>query len=69
MKKAVIVVIAVVVLGALAWTIAAKVAEANKTEAVANALKEPAVGSPAPAFTLTDTARKATIDAHPRVPR
>jgi alkyl hydroperoxide reductase subunit AhpC len=58
MKKAVILVILVVVLGALAWTIAAKVAEANKTEAVANALKEPAVGSPAPAFTLTDTRGK-----------
>jgi peroxiredoxin len=57
MKKAVILVI-LVVLGALAWTIAAKVAEANKTEAVANALQEPAVGSPAPAFTLTDTKGK-----------
>ena len=40
MKKAVIAVILVVVLGAAAWTIAAKVAEANKTEAVANALKD-----------------------------
>lgn len=58
MKKAVILVILIVVLGAAAWTIAAKVAEANKTEAVANALKEPAVGSPAPAFTLTDTKGK-----------
>lgn len=58
MKKAVILVILVVVLGAAAWTIAAKVAEANKTEAVANALKEPAVGSPAPALTLTDTRGK-----------
>ena len=58
MKKAVILVILIVVLGAAAWAIAAKVAEANKTEAVANALKEPAVGSPAPAFTLTDTKGK-----------
>jgi hypothetical protein len=58
MKKAVILVILVVVLGAAAWTIAAKVAEANKTEAVANALREPTVGSPAPAFTLTDTRGK-----------
>lgn len=58
MKKAVILVILVVVLGAAAWTIAAKVAEANKTEAVANALKEPAVGSPAPALKLTDTRGK-----------
>lgn len=54
MKKAVIVVIAVVLAG-LAWTIAAKVSEAEKTESFANALQEPAVGSPAPAFTLTDT--------------
>ena len=55
MKKAVILVIAVVILGAVAWT---KVAEANKTEAFANALQEPSVGSPAPAFTLTDTKGK-----------
>jgi peroxiredoxin len=58
MKKAVILVILVVVLGAVAWTIAAKVGDANKTEAVANALQEPAVGSPAPAFTLTDSRGK-----------
>src|SRR5688572_2294384 len=58
MKKAVILVILIVVLGAAAWTIAAKLAEANKTEAVANALKETAVGSPAPAFTLTDSKGK-----------
>ncbi len=58
MKKAVILVIVVVVLGAAAWTIAAKVAEAEKTEAVANALQEPSVGSPAPALTLTDTKGK-----------
>ena len=59
MKKALIVVIAVVVVGAgLAWTIAAKVAEAEKTESFANALKEPTVGSPAPSFTLTDTRGK-----------
>ena len=55
MKKAVIVVIAVVVVGAVAWTIAAKVSEAEKTETFANALAEPSVGAPAPAFTLTDT--------------
>ena len=58
MKKAVILVVAVVVLGAVAWTIAARVAEAEKTEAFANALQEPSVGSPAPAFTLTDTKGK-----------
>ena len=58
MKKAVIVVIAVVVLAGLAWAIAAKVAEAERTEKFANALKEPPVGSPAPAFTLTDTKGK-----------
>src|SRR5688572_18481143 len=58
MKKAVILVILAVVLGAVVWTVAAKVAEANRTESVANALKEPAVGSPAPAFTLTDTRGK-----------
>ena len=56
MKKTVIVVIAVVVVGAaLAWVVAAKLADAEKTERFANQLKEPAVGSPAPAFTLTDT--------------
>ncbi|HYI08138.1 MAG TPA: thioredoxin family protein [Thermoanaerobaculia bacterium] len=58
MKKAVIIVIAVVVLAGLAWTIAAKVGEAEKTENFANALKEPTVGSPAPALTLTDTRGK-----------
>ena len=57
MKKVVIVVILIVVVG-VAWTIAAKVSEANKTEQVANALREPSVGSPAPAFTLTDTKGK-----------
>ena len=58
MKKAVILVIAVVVLGGLAWAISAKVAEAERTEKFANGLKEPAVGSPAPALTLTDTKGK-----------
>ncbi len=58
MKKAVILVLAVIVFGGLAWAIAAKVAEADKTEKFANALSEPSVGSPAPAFTLTDTRGK-----------
>jgi peroxiredoxin len=58
MKKAVIVVIAVVVLAGLAWAIAAKVADAEKTEQFANGLKEPPVGSPAPALTLIDTRGK-----------
>src|SRR5688572_13730544 len=58
MKKAVILVILVVVLGGLAWAIAAKVADAEKTEQFASALKEPTVGSPAPALTLTDTKGK-----------
>lgn len=58
MKKVVILVIAIVILGALAWTIAAKVAEAEKTEKFANGLTEPAIGSPAPALTLTDTRGK-----------
>jgi peroxiredoxin len=58
MKKVVILVITVVILSGLAWAIAAKVAEAEKTEKFANALKEPSVGSPAPAFTLTDTKGK-----------
>ena len=58
MKKAVILVIAAVVLAGLAWAITAKVADAEKTEKFANALKEPAVGSPAPALTLTDTRGK-----------
>jgi peroxiredoxin len=57
MKKIVIVVIIAVVAG-LAWTIAAKVAEADKTEKFTNALQEPSVGSPAPAFTLTDSKGK-----------
>jgi peroxiredoxin len=57
MKKAVILVI-VILCAALAWTIAAKVAEANKTEEFANGLSEPSVGSPAPALTLTDTKGK-----------
>src|SRR5687768_196362 len=57
MKKAVIVVI-LVVIGGVAWAIAAKVSEAEKTEGFANALSEPSVGSPAPAFTLTDTRGK-----------
>ena len=58
MKKAVILVLAVIVFGVLAWAITAKVSEAEKTEKFANALSEPAVGSPAPAFTLTDTKGK-----------
>ncbi len=58
MKKSVILVLAVIVFGGLAWAIAAKVAEADKTEKFANALSEPSVGSPAPAFTLTDTRGK-----------
>lgn len=58
MKNTVIVVIAVVILAGLAWTIAAKVAEAERTEKFANALAEPAIGSPAPALTLTDTRGK-----------
>lgn len=58
MKKAMIVVIAAVVLAGLGWTIAAKVAEADRTEKFANGLKEPAIGSPAPALTLTDTKGK-----------
>lgn len=58
MKKAVIVVIAAVVLAGLAWAISAKVAEAEKTEKFANALAEPSIGSPAPALTLTDTRGK-----------
>ena len=53
MKKAVILVILVVIVGGLAWAIAAKVSEAEKTETIANALAEPSVGNPAPAFTLT----------------
>ena len=57
MKKAVIAVIAILVLGA-GLAIAAKLADANKTESFANALAEPSVGSPAPAFTLTDTKGK-----------
>lgn len=57
MKK-ILVIAAVIVLAGLAWTIAAKVSEAEKTETFANALKEPAVGSPAPALTLTDTKGK-----------
>lgn len=58
MKKTVIVVIFAVVLASLAWAIAAKVSEADKTEKFANGLKEPAVGSPAPALTLTDSRGK-----------
>ena len=58
MKKTVVLVIAVAVLAGLAWTIAAKVAEAERTEKFANGLAEPSVGSPAPAFTLTDTRGK-----------
>src|SRR5688500_776010 len=58
MKKAVILVLVVIVFGGLAWAIAAKVAEADKTERFANALSEPTVGSPAPALTLTDTKGK-----------
>lgn len=57
MKKVVILVILILFAG-LAWAIAAKVSEAEKTEQFANALKEPAVGSPAPALTLTDTKGK-----------
>lgn len=57
MKKAVIA--AVILVAALAaWAITAKVAEADKTEKFANGLKEPSVGSPAPALTLTDTKGK-----------
>jgi hypothetical protein len=55
MKKVVIALIAAVILAGLAWTIAANMAEADRTETFANALKEPAVGRPAPVFTLTDT--------------
>ena len=57
MKKAVI--LAVILCAGLAiWAIAAKVADADKTEKFANGLKEPSVGGPAPAFTLTDTKGK-----------
>ncbi len=57
MKKAVI--LAVILFAGLAiWAVAAKVADADKTEKFANALAEPSVGSPAPAFTLTDTKGK-----------
>ncbi|HYC58049.1 MAG TPA: redoxin domain-containing protein [Thermoanaerobaculia bacterium] len=57
MKKAVI--LAVILCAGLAiWAIAAKVSEADKTEKFANALAEPSVGSPAPAFTLIDTRGK-----------
>ncbi len=57
MKKAVIA--AVILVAALAaWAITAKVADADRTENFANGLKEPTVGSPAPAFTLTDTKGK-----------
>jgi len=57
MKKAVIA--AVILFAGLAiWAIAAKVAEADKTESFANALAEPSVGNPAPALTLTDTKGK-----------
>ena len=58
MKKAVILVLAVIIFGGLAWAITAKVSEAEKTETFANALSEPSVGSAAPAFTLTDTKGK-----------
>jgi len=59
MKKAVMIVIAAVILCAgLAWTIGAKVAEAEKTETFANGLTEPAIGRPAPTLTLTDTRGK-----------
>ena len=58
MKKVVIAVVAVILCAGLAWTIAAKVADADRTEKLANALQEPTVGSPAPAFTLTDTRGK-----------
>ena len=57
MKKAVIAAV-ILLAGLAAWAIAAKVADAEKTETFANALKEPAVGSPAPALTLTDTKGK-----------
>src|SRR5688572_32322333 len=57
MKKAVIAVV-ILFIGLAAWAIAAKVADAEKTETFANALKEPSVGSPAPALTLTDTRGK-----------
>ena len=57
MKKAVIAAV-IVFAGLAAWAIAAKVAEADKTEKFANGLKEPAIGSPAPALTLTDTKGK-----------
>jgi hypothetical protein len=56
MKKTVIA--ALILCAGLAWAIAAKVADAERTENFANALKEPTVGSPAPAFTLTDTKGK-----------
>lgn len=58
MKKAVIFAITAVILAGLAWTIAARVGEAERTETFASALQEPAVGSPAPALTLTDTKGK-----------
>lgn len=58
MKKAVILVVLAVIVAGLAWAIAAKVAEADKTEKFANALSEPSIGSPAPALTLTDTKGK-----------
>jgi AhpC/TSA family len=57
MKKAVIAAV-ILFAGLAAWAIAAKVADAERTETFANALKEPAVGSPAPALTLTDTRGK-----------
>ncbi|HEX6097710.1 MAG TPA: thioredoxin family protein [Thermoanaerobaculia bacterium] len=54
MKKAVIAAV-ILCAGLAVWAIAAKVADAGKTEQFANGLKDPAVGSPAPALTLTDT--------------
>ena len=57
MKKVVILVVVILCAG-VAWTVAAKVAEAERTEKFANGLPEPAIGSPAPAFTLTDTKGK-----------
>jgi AhpC/TSA family len=55
MKKTVILVISAIILAGLAWTIATRLTEADRTETFANRLTEPAIGSPAPTLTLTDT--------------
>lgn len=54
MKKTVIASL-ILCVGVAVWAIAAKVADAERTETFANGLSEPAIGSPAPAFTLTDS--------------